>query len=163
MEFLGHINQKIIPPERLDNLLAFWRFKGYKIVFTNGCFDILHPGHIDYLARARQLGTILLIGLNTDDSVRRIKGNNRPINTQKTRATLLASLSFVDAVVLFDQDTPLELIKHVKPDVLVKGSDYKPEDIVGSEVVKEKGGRIETIEFLEGHSTTSLIQKIKSL
>jgi rfaE bifunctional protein nucleotidyltransferase chain/domain len=163
MDFLEHSKQKITAPERLDNLLAYWRFKGYRIVFTNGCFDILHPGHIDYLAKARQLGDVLLLGLNTDDSVRRIKGEHRPINTQEARAALLASLSFVDAVVLFDQDTPLDLIKVVKPDVLVKGSDYKPDDIVGSEVVNKKGGSIKTIEFLEGYSTTSLIQKIKSI
>lgn len=163
MEFLDHIKKKIKPLERLDNLLTYWRFKGYRIVFTNGCFDILHPGHIDYLAKARQFGDVLLIGLNTDDSVRRIKGKQRPINTQETRALLLASLAFVDAVVLFDQDTPLELIQRVKPDILVKGSDYKPEEIVGAQVVKEKGGAITTIEFLEGYSTSSLIQKIKSI
>ncbi len=161
MDFLNTSQQKIIDQGFLDALLAFWRFKGYKIVFTNGCFDILHLGHIDYLAKARNLGDKLMVGLNTDASVRRIKEENRPINDESSRAMLLASLQFVDAVVLFNEDTPFNLIKKVQPDILVKGSDYKPENIVGADIVTAKGGKIETIDFLEGYSTTSVIEKIK--
>ena len=152
--------------DELQNLrrkLAFWKFRDSKLVFTNGCFDILHLGHIDYLSKAADLGEILIIGLNTDASVKRIKGNNRPLNNEEARAITLASLGFVSVVVLFDDDTPYNLIKTIGPDVLVKGSDYKPEKIVGYDVVKEKRGEIAVIDFLEGYSTTSFIEKIKSL
>jgi len=161
MDFLRYSKQKIIDPGSLTNVLAYWRFRGYKIVFTNGCFDILHLGHIDYLSKARQLGEVLLIGLNTDKSVRKIKGKNRPVNNQEARAVLLASLSCVDAIVLFDEETPYNLINAVQPDILVKGSDYKPHEIVGAESVEKSGGKIETIDFLEGYSTTSIIKKLK--
>ena len=162
MDFLQFSKQKIIEQDYLKNIISFWRFKGYRLVFTNGCFDILHMGHADYLARAKSLGDILVVGLNTDRSVSRIKGKNRPVNNQDARALLLASLVFVDAVVLFDEDTPYNLIKSVQPDILVKGSDYKPRDIVGADIVLDAGGRIETIDFLEGYSTTSIIEKLKS-
>lgn len=161
MEKLMVSRNKIVEGDKLLRLLALWRFRNEKIVFTNGCFDVLHPGHIEYLSKARDLGTKLLIGLNTDDSVKRLKGNNRPIINEDYRALMLASLHFVDAVVLFDQDTPLELIKLVQPDVLIKGADYKPEDIVGYEVVTAKGGVVETICLVDGFSTTSLIKKLK--
>ena len=161
MEKLMVSRNKIVEGDKLLRLLALWRFRNEKIVFTNGCFDVLHPGHIEYLSKARDLGTKLLIGLNTDDSVKRLKGNNRPIINEDYRALMLASLHFVDAVVLFDQDTPLELIKLVQPDVLIKGADYKPEDIVGYEVVAAKGGVIETINLVDGFSTTLLINKLK--
>jgi D-glycero-beta-D-manno-heptose 1-phosphate adenylyltransferase len=141
-------------------LIKIWKFKNYKIVFTNGCFDILHLGHIDYLAKASELGDKLIIGLNTDDSVRTLKGQNRPIQDEISRAMILASLSFVDAVVFFGEDTPLELIKTVQPDVLVKGSDYKPEEIVGYEVVKAEGGETITLDYLPGYSTSGLVEKI---
>jgi len=142
-------------------MLGVWRFQEKKIVFTNGCFDLLHLGHIDYLAKAKDLGDILVVGVNTDASVTRLnKGKNRPITDQQSRATLLASLFFVDAVVLFDEDTPYELIKTVQPDVLVKGSDYKPEEIVGYDVVTAKEGEIKTLDFLQGYSTTLIEQKI---
>jgi len=147
---------------KLRRSLAFWKFRDLKLVFTNGCFDILHLGHIDYLSRAADLGKILIVGLNTDASVKRIKGNNRPVNNEHARAITLASLRFVHAVVLFDEDTPYELIKTIRPDILVKGSDYEPEKIIGYDIVKEKGGEIVTIDFLEGYSTTSVIEKIKS-
>lgn len=140
--------------------LAIWKFQGKKIVFTNGCFDILHLGHIDYLAAASELGDLLIIGLNTDQSVSKIKGNNRPIQDEISRAFILASLGFVDAVVFFGEDTPYNLIKTIQPDILVKGADYKPEDIVGYDIVKNKGGEIDTIEFLEGYSTTAIEKKI---
>lgn len=162
MDFLQFSKQKIIEQDYLKNIISFWRFKGYRLVFTNGCFDILHMGHVDYLARAKSLGDILVVGLNTDRSVSRIKGKNRPVNNQDARALLLASLVFVDAVVLFDEDTPYNLIKSVQPDILVKGSDYKPLEIVGADIVLDAGGRIETIDFLEGYSTTSIIEKLKS-
>jgi len=162
MDFLHHSKQKIINPASLNNYLAYWRFKEYKIVFTNGCFDILHLGHIDYLSKARQLGDFLIIGLNTDKSVRKIKGNNRPVNNQEARAVLLASLSCVDAIILFDEETPYDLINIVQPDILVKGSDYKPHEIVGADILEKSGGKIETIDFLEGYSTTAIIKKLKS-
>jgi D-glycero-beta-D-manno-heptose 1-phosphate adenylyltransferase len=147
----------------LSRLLAFWSFSEKKIVFTNGCFDILHFGHIDYLSTAADIGDVLVVGLNSDTSVRKIKGNNRPINNENARATLLASLTCVTAVVLFDEETPYELIKFIAPDFLVKGSDYKPEEIVGYDILKAKGGEIITIDFLEGYSTTSIINKIKGV
>jgi rfaE bifunctional protein nucleotidyltransferase chain/domain len=141
-------------------MIAIWQFQGKKIVFTNGCFDILHLGHIDYLSSARDLGDLLIIGLNTDESVKRIKGSNRPIQDEISRAVVLASLGFVDAVVFFGEDTPYNLIKTTQPDILVKGADYKAEDIVGYDIVKNKGGEIVTIEFLEGYSTTGIEKKI---
>jgi len=143
-----------------SRLLTIWRFQGKKIVFTNGCFDILHLGHIDYLSKAKDLGDLLIIGLNTDESVRRIKGDSRPIQDEISRAMILASLGFVDAVVFFGEETPLNLIQITQPDILVKGADYKPEDIVGYDIVKNKNGAIVTIEFLEGYSTTAIEKKI---
>ena len=159
---LEFVKSKILNEERLNIIIANWRFKDYKIVFTNGCFDIIHLGHIDYLSKAKDLGDKLIIGLNTDFSVRKIKGADRPINNEDSRAILLASLRFVDAVVLFNQETPYELIKHVQPDILIKGSDYKPEEIVGFDIVQAKNGKIITLDFLEGYSTTSIIEKIKN-
>ncbi|MCB0486983.1 MAG: D-glycero-beta-D-manno-heptose 1-phosphate adenylyltransferase [Cyclobacteriaceae bacterium] len=138
-----------------------WRNAGEKIVFTNGCFDLLHLGHVDYLEKARAFGTKLVIGLNTDDSVSRFKGPDRPIQDQTSRARVLAALQFVDLVVPFDQDTPLELVSTLIPDVLVKGSDYLAENIVGAEVVKKHGGLVKTIEFVSGYSTSRIIEKIK--
>ncbi len=143
-----------------QRMLAIWQFQGKKIVFTNGCFDILHLGHIDYLSKAKDLGGLLIIGLNTDESVRRIKGNNRPIQDEISRAMVLASLGFVDFVVFFGEDTPYNLIKITQPDILVKGADYKPEDIVGYDIVKNKGGEIVTIEYLEGYSTSAIEKRI---
>jgi len=141
-------------------MLAIWKFQGRKIVFTNGCFDILHLGHVDYLSKAADLGNLLVIGLNTDESVRRIKGKNRPIQDEISRAMVLASLSFVDIVVFFGEDTPYELIRVTQPDILVKGADYKPEEIIGYDIVSNKGGQIVTIDFLEGYSTTAIENKI---
>jgi len=162
MKRLEIIRKKIFnysDPE-FSRLLAIWQFQGKKIVFTNGCFDILHLGHIDYLSAASELGDLLVIGLNTDESVSKIKGNNRPIQDEISRAFVLASLGFVDAVVFFGEDTPYDLITTIQPDVLVKGADYKPEDIVGYDIVKNKGGEIVSIEFLEGYSTTAIENKI---
>jgi len=159
---LDRITKKILnyTDAEYSRLLAIWNFKGKKIVFTNGCFDLLHLGHIDYLSKAADLGDLLIVGLNTDKSVRNIKGNSRPIQDQNSRAMVLASLSFVDYVVFFDEDTPLNLIAVTQPDILVKGADYLPENIVGYDIVKTKGGDIVTINFLEGYSTTAIEKKI---
>lgn len=155
------IENKIVrQKEELSTTLNQWRFKGEKIVFTNGCFDILHRGHVEYLTKAASLGTKLIIGLNTDASVRRLKGHSRPVNDQEARAILLASLLFTDKIIFFEEDTPLELIRFVQPDMLVKGNDYKPEEIVGYDIVKAKGGTIKTIVLTEGFSTTSILKKI---
>ena len=162
MNNLERVSAKIVGLEKLKRLQATWKFQDKKIVFTNGCFDILHLGHIDYLSKAKDEGDILVIGLNTDNSVSRLKGKTRPISDESSRAKILASLQFVDAVVLFDEDTPYELIKFVQPDVLVKGSDYKPEDIVGYDIVKAKNGKVVTIDFLDGYSTTAIEKKIRS-
>ena len=132
-----------------------------KLVFTNGCFDILHAGHVDYLQKARQLGDALLVGLNNDESVRKLKGDSRPIVDEKARAMVLAALEAVDAVVLFKEATPGRLIDQIQPDVLFKGEDYLAEEIVGSQTVTAKGGTVKVLPFLEGHSTTSIIKKIK--
>ncbi|MBO7082270.1 MAG: D-glycero-beta-D-manno-heptose 1-phosphate adenylyltransferase [Bacteroidales bacterium] len=145
----------------LTSLLSTWRAQGLRIVFTNGCFDLLHRGHVEYLAKASDKGDVLVVGLNTDASVRRLKGESRPINDETARATVLASLNCIDAVVLFDEDTPYELIKAVHPDVLVKGADYKPEDIVGYDIVTSYGGKVETVDLVEGYSTTGMIESLK--
>ncbi len=156
------IKKKILLTKELSATLSLWRFQQRKIVFTNGCFDLLHLGHINYLSEAKDLGDILIVGVNTDSSVKMLdKGETRPITDENARATIVAALHFVDAVVLFDEETPYKLIKTVQPDVLVKGSDYRPEDIVGYDVVKKKGGEVVTINFLPGYSTTSIVKKIK--
>ena len=161
MEYLETIRNKILTRDLLPNMLAVWNFLGKKVVFTNGCFDLLHLGHIEYLSKARDLGDLLVVGVNTDDSVRRLKGNDRPLTDENSRAMIMASLHFVDAVVLFDEDTPYELIRVVQPDVLVKGKDYKPEEVVGYDIVTKKGGQVVTIDLVAGYSTTAIEQKIK--
>jgi len=138
-----------------------WQAAGQKVVFTNGCFDLLHLGHVDYLENAKNLGDRLVIGLNSDSSVSRFKGPERPLQDQNSRARVLAALQFVDLVVLFDQDTPLEIISKLLPNVLVKGSDYLAENIVGADVVKKNGGVVKTIDFVPGYSTTKIVEKIK--
>ena len=143
-------------------LVQQWKKTGKKVVFTNGCFDILHLGHVDYLEKARALGDKLVLGLNSDNSVSRFKGPNRPIQDQNSRSHVLASLQFIDLVVFFDEDTPFNLISRLLPDVLVKGSDYLAENIVGADVVKSNGGVVKTIEFVPGYSTSRIIQKIKT-
>ena len=147
-------------PKLLEQLQA-WRKQGQKIVFTNGCFDLLHLGHVDYLEKARQLGDKLVLGLNTDRSISSIKGPDRPLQDEMSRARVMASLLFVDAVVLFDSDTPLELIKAVQPDVLVKGDDYSVEQIVGHDVVQAAGGQVKTVPLVTGYSTTNIVKKIE--
>ncbi len=146
----------------LKNLLATLHFKGKKVVFTNGVFDLLHLGHIDYLSKAKDLGDFLVVGVNSDASAKRLgKGENRPIKDEHSRSVIMASLRFVDLVIIFNDDTPYEVIKMVQPDILVKGADYKPEDIVGYDVVTSKNGEVVTIDFLPGYSTTALEKKIR--
>ncbi len=151
---------KIFSYEQLKPLLNIWRFKGLKIVFTNGCFDLVHLGHIDYLAKAADLGDVLLIGVNTDASVSALKGPGRPVNNEQTRLHVLASLFYVNGVILFDDPTPVGLIRLIQPDVLVKGADWKKEEIPGYDIVTGRGGQVETIAYLDGYSTTALEQKI---
>ncbi len=160
MDHQTAINNKIFTPETIIQKLAYWRFKEKKISFTNGCFDILHIGHADYLSKAASVGDILIVGLNSDNSVKRIKGETRPINPEDARAFLLASFQFIDAVILFNEDTPYELIKIVQPDFLIKGNDYAPEQIVGYDIVKEKGGEVITIPLVEGFSTSSILKNL---
>jgi len=161
MDQLAVIQSKILDIEQLERKLAYWNFKNQKIVFSNGCFDILHRGHIEYLAKASSFGDIFIIGVNTDNSVKRLKGKNRPVQDEYARALVLSSLHFVSAVVYFDEDTPYELIKKVQPDVLIKGSDYKVEEIVGNDIVMQKGGEVKTIDFIPGYSTSSIIEQLK--
>lgn len=142
-------------------LVETWHQEGKKIVFTNGCFDLLHIGHVLYLEEARSLGDILVVGVNSDASVSELKGPSRPIKDQYNRSHILAALASVDMVIVFDDETPIELIKAIKPSVLVKGGDWKPEQIVGSDFVLSHGGQVRSLRFVDGYSTTALEQKIK--
>ncbi len=160
MSNIDVINCRIFPIDSLNTIVARWKAAGETIVFTNGCFDIIHPGHLQYLAKAADYGNRLIIGINTDESVRKLKGPGRPVIGEEDRARLLASIFFVSAVTLFNEETPYELIKSIQPDVLVKGSDYKAEEIVGYDIVTARGGKVLTIDFLEGYSTTSIIEKL---
>lgn len=153
--------QKIISLSEAKRKVKEWQQAGYHVVFTNGCFDIIHLGHVDYLEKARMLGDKLVIGLNTDDSVSRFKGPERPLQDQHSRARILAAMQFVDMVVFFNEDTPLNLISELIPNILVKGSDYLADNIVGADVVKKNGGVAKTIDFVPGYSTTRIVEKIK--
>ncbi len=157
------ISEKIMSREQLIQRVNTWRSERLTIVFSNGCFDIIHPGHAQYLAAAAALGSRLVIGVNTDESVKKLKGAARPVISENERCLLLASFQFVDAVCLFDEDTPLKLIESIIPDILVKGKDYTIDQIVGADVVLQHGGKVETIELVEGFSTSSLIEKIKRI
>jgi rfaE bifunctional protein nucleotidyltransferase chain/domain len=148
--------------QTLAQQVQTWQNSGQKVVFTNGCFDLLHRGHVDYLAKAADCGQKLVIGVNTDASVSKLKGPNRPIQDEQSRLQILASLQCVDAVILFDEETPYDLIKALQPNVLVKGSDYQPENIVGYDVVTAKGGEVKTIDFIPGFSTSAIERKIKN-
>ena len=154
--------RKIVTLNDIATLTAQWKAEGHKIVFTNGVFDLLHAGHVAYLSEASDLGDKLILGLNSDESVQRLKGPERPVNTETTRAALLASMFFIDAVVVFNEDTPLELIKSILPDVLVKGGDYTIDTIVGAKETIANGGRVEVLSFLPGYSSTAIINKIKN-
>jgi rfaE bifunctional protein nucleotidyltransferase chain/domain len=159
--FADKIEAKVLSQDELLKRIEFWRKMGDKIVFTNGCFDILHQGHIYLLAACTEFGDRLIIGLNSDDSVRRLKGNSRPLNKQNSRALVLASLLTTDAVTIFDEDTPERLIEAIEPDVLVKGGDWKAEQIAGWGFVESYGGEVKIIPFLEGFSTTKIIESAK--
>jgi len=154
--------EKIISIEDFHVNMESGLYKNNRIVFTNGCFDILHAGHVLYLDEARQLGTFLIVGLNSDSSVKRLKGHKRPINSEIDRATVLAGLASVDVVIIFDEDTPYELIAQIQPDVLVKGGDWEVSQIVGHDIVMNKKGEVRSLMFKEGMSTTSIIDKILS-
>jgi rfaE bifunctional protein nucleotidyltransferase chain/domain len=158
INFSNQIESKILTWSQLEKQLGQWHFKSQKIIFTNGCFDILHQGHIDYLSQAASLGNKLIIGLNSDESVKRLKGEGRPINNQLARAKVLSALMFTSVVVIFDQDTPHDLIKLVKPHVLVKGGDYSLDMVIGKEFAYETV----IIPFTTGFSTTRTIEKLKS-
>jgi rfaE bifunctional protein nucleotidyltransferase chain/domain len=161
---MKNIEKKILNQAQASKISSQWKGEGNKIVFTNGCFDIIHLGHIDYLENARNLGDKLIVGLNTDRSVRLLKGSGRPINNLRTRSMILAAMFFVDVVMPFDEETPYNLIQQIKPDILVKGSDYSIQNIVGSDIVMENGGEVKTLDYLEGHSSTATIERIiKSL
>ena len=157
------MNPKIKTVKQLAAYLGAARKRSRKIVFTNGCFDVLHFGHVDYLRKARKCGDILVIGLNTDSSVRALKGAGRPVNHERDRAEILSELACVDAVTLFGDETPYRLIKRVRPDVLVKGSDYTKEKIVGADFVESYGGKIKRIPFVKGRSTSSTLEKLRRL
>lgn len=152
--------RKILTWPALRRRVTAWRRQRVRVVFTNGCFDLVHPGHVRYLRAARRLGDVLVVGVNSDASVRRLKGPSRPIVPQDARCEVLAALEMVDAVVLFDQDTPYELIQMVQPDVLVKGGDWRPEQIVGADIVRARGGRVRSLRFAPGYSTSALLERI---
>ena len=155
--------RKIFKLEDLVRQIAVWRFHSNKIVFTNGCFDILHHGHIDYLGKAADLGDMLVVGVNADSSVKKLnKGASRPIQNENDRALILSSLQMVDAIIIFEEDTPAELIRRLQPDVLVKGGDWKENEIVGADTVKARGGIVTTIPYVDGYSTTAIEKKIKN-
>ncbi|MBC8266941.1 MAG: D-glycero-beta-D-manno-heptose 1-phosphate adenylyltransferase [Flavobacteriales bacterium] len=162
MSHLKEINNKILCLEKLKSRLESWKANGEKVIFTNGCFDILHKGHVEVLAKTADLGNRLIIGLNSDISIKNLKGGNRPIVEEDSRALLLAALSFVDVIVLFSQETPYDLIAEINPDILAKGGDYQITEIVGHDIVQKNGGQVVTIALTEGYSTTNIIDKIKN-
>jgi rfaE bifunctional protein nucleotidyltransferase chain/domain len=157
------MKSKIVSAEEAATMIDIWHYMGLKVVFTNGCFDIIHFGHVNYLSRAANLGSRMVVGLNSDASVKKIKGETRPVQDEISRAHMLASMFFVDTVVIFNEDTPYELIKTLQPDILVKGSDYTIDKIVGADIVMQRGGRVETMDFVEGYSTSNVINKIKGI
>ncbi|MBR4300645.1 MAG: D-glycero-beta-D-manno-heptose 1-phosphate adenylyltransferase [Bacteroidales bacterium] len=160
MKYLEQIKNKIVLADDLRAIMDKEQAAGRKFAFSNGCFDLVHQGHIDYLSKSRDLADYLIIGLNSDASVRRLKGPRRPINDEYSRALMLASFVFVDYVVLFADDTPYNLIKTLQPDILIKGSDYKVEDIVGYDIVTARGGKVATLDFVPGFSTSLIEQRI---
>lgn len=163
-----HLDEDLSYIDKIYNLknaikhISNLKIEDEKIVFTNGCFDLLHKGHISYLEAAKELGDFLVVGLNSDSSIRRLKGKGRPIKEIESRLAVLAGLASVDMVIVFEEDTPKDLIEQLNPDVLVKGGDYKIEDIVGADFVLKNGGKVDTIDFVQGYSSTSIIQKIES-
>ena len=162
MSSLKKIKDKIFDLDDLKNKVVSWKKNGQKIVFTNGCFDIMHKGHIEILSKSSDLGDKLIVGLNSDSSVQNLKGNSRPIIDENSRSISLAALSFVDAIVLFSEDTPINLISTLNPDILAKGGDYEIRTIVGHEIVQKNGGEVILIPFVDGFSSTNIINKIKN-
>jgi D-glycero-beta-D-manno-heptose 1-phosphate adenylyltransferase len=162
MSMLAQIEAKIHTWNSAQAAVQSWQQQGETVVFTNGCFDLLHYGHLHYLAQARDLGQRLVLGLNSAASVARLKGPHRPINDELTRTWQLASLNFIDAVVAFEEDTPWELLQVLQPDILVKGGDYEIATIIGADIVLARGGQVLTLPFVAGYSTTSIEQKIKN-
>ena len=162
MSHLNTINNKIHNLKDLKSQVGKWKQAGNEVVFTNGCFDIIHKGHIEVLARSADLGDKLIVGLNSDQSIQKLKGEDRPIIDEESRAILLAALSFVDAIILFSEETPLKLINTLLPDILAKGGDYEIKTIVGHKIVQENGGKIKLVPFLDGFSSTTIINKIKN-
>lgn len=163
MKHTAAIAQKTLSPADLYRQVRRWKLLQKKIVFTNGCFDILHKGHLEILSKAASLGDILVVGVNADSSVKKLKGDGRPVNDESFRAAMLASLLVTDGVTIFEEETPLNLIRTIEPDVLVKGGDYTIEEIVGAEDVIKNGGEVVIIPFVKGYSTTALIEKIQGL
>ncbi len=161
MNTLEHLLQKIVSREEIPEIVQKINSQQKTIVFSNGCFDLVHRGHVEYLAKAADLADIFILGLNTDASISRLKGPSRPLQDQQARAILMAGFSFIDYIVFFDEDTPFELISECQPDVLVKGNDYKIEDVVGFDIVQQKGGTVQTIELTAGYSTSIIVDKIK--
>jgi D-glycero-beta-D-manno-heptose 1-phosphate adenylyltransferase len=159
---VNSLKHKIIAGSELESKIAQWKFSGKTIAFTNGCFDILHAGHIQSLMQAASLADYLVVGVNSDKSVKKLKGEGRPVNNQDSRAIILAALAMTDAVVIFEEDTPLELIKKISPDFLVKGGDYKVEDIAGAREVMAAGGKVIINPIKPGFSTTGMINKFKN-
>ena len=155
--------KKIKKISQIRKIAERLKFLDKKIVFTNGCFDILHRGHVEYLSKAKRLGDVLIVGLNTDSSIKRLKGKTRPLNKQLDRAIVLAALETVDYVTFFDDDTPLKLIKALKPDVLVKGGDWPLSEIIGADIVRKSGGRVLSLALVKGYSTSRLIKKINDV
>lgn len=154
------LKTKLLTPDAAADIVKCWKLQGKKVVFTNGCFDILHAGHVQYLEKAKASGDMLVVGVNSDASVKRLKGNDRPLVTAIDRCTVLAALEAVDAAVIFDEDTPAEIIEKLLPNILVKGADWPIDNIVGAKTVLAHGGEVKTVEFLEGRSTTSIIERI---
>ena len=162
MKAIEAIELKEFSLEKLLTQVAAWKLKGKTVAFTNGCFDILHLGHVDYLEKARQTGTKMIVGVNADSSVRQLKGPSRPVNNEYARARILAALEFVDLVIIFEEETPLNLINELLPDILVKGDDYSIDTIVGAKEVIAHGGKVTTIPLVPTYSTTNIIQKLKN-
>ncbi|HON51576.1 MAG TPA: D-glycero-beta-D-manno-heptose 1-phosphate adenylyltransferase [Bacteroidales bacterium] len=160
MSFLQHIQNKIVTQPQAVDIVSQWKQQGETVVFTNGCFDIIHKGHVHYLALARDLGTKLIVGLNTDESVSALKGPNRPVKELESRALTLAAFACIDLIIPFAQETPYELITAIIPNILVKGSDYNENTIVGADVVKKHGGKVTTIDFVSGYSSTNYFKKM---
>lgn len=154
---------KFLDTPALESLVDLMRTNKQSIVFTNGCFDLLHPGHVDYLQKAKTLGDVLIVALNSDDSVRQIKGESRPVNSLNDRMAMLAALECVDFVTSFQEDTPYNLIDAIKPDILVKGGDYTKDEIVGADIVEDNGGEVKILDFLPGYSSSDLIKRIQKL